>query len=472
MRVCLILEGSYPYIHGGVSSWTDQLIRAMPDVEFVLLTIGPSRQKKGQFVYQLPENVKEVHECFLDEKQFLEPKRSYRFSFTEEESREILDMMRCEDPDWDVIIPAFRRQKYEPSAFLMSETFMNLFTTMMNESFPRAPFAGTFYMERSMLLPVMGLLGAKIPEADFYHPVCTGYAGLLAVIAGNVTGKPVCLTEHGIYSREREEELIRSSWTTSDYKEQWINFYYMLSSAIYKRAVCITSLFQNASEIQMELGAPAERCRVISNGIAYDRFCHIPLKKPDGFVDIGAPVRFAKIKDIKTMIYAFYEVTKSFPKARLHILGSDEDKQYADECRQLVRDLKLDNVIMPGQVDMIAYYEKLDITILTSLSEGQPLCTLESFAAGRPAVTTDVGCCRDLIFGARGDTFGQAGYIARPMDASDIAQKILQLITSPEKIRIFGENGKRRCEAFYQRPMMVSKYRQMYEEMEHGRNRI
>lgn len=43
--------------------------------------------------------------------------------------------------------------------------------------------------------------------------------------------------------------------------------------------------------------------------------------------------------------------------------------------------------------------KKLDFVLLTSISEGQPLAVLEAMAAGRPAVTTDVGCCRELIEG-------------------------------------------------------------------------
>ena len=33
MIVCLIAEGSYPYITGGVSSWINQLMLNMPDCE-------------------------------------------------------------------------------------------------------------------------------------------------------------------------------------------------------------------------------------------------------------------------------------------------------------------------------------------------------------------------------------------------------------------------------------------------------
>ena len=37
--VCLILEGTYPYVTGGVSVWTDDLIRAQSHLTFHLVTL-------------------------------------------------------------------------------------------------------------------------------------------------------------------------------------------------------------------------------------------------------------------------------------------------------------------------------------------------------------------------------------------------------------------------------------------------
>ncbi len=474
MRICLVLEGSYPYSYGGVSSWADQLIRSMPDDEFVLFTIFPTSDRRQKFAYKLPDNVVGVEEMFFDIPLHLVPRRRYRFHFSDEEKTEIMKMLECGDPDWEVVIDAFRRQKFTPPAFLMSREFMDMFSQLIGHVFPRAPFTDTFYMERSMILPVLYLIGAHVPDADLYHAVCTGYAGLLTVVAGHVKHKPICLTEHGIYSREREEELIRTDWTTPDFKEQWIRFYYMLSTAIYKRASCVTALFHGAMKTQIELGAPAGLCRVIANGVDYQKFSRAVPKKPDGIIDIGAAVRFSKIKDIKTMIYAFYRVWQERQDVRLHILGPDEDADYAKECRELVKDLGMNDVIlMPGRIsDMVGYYGKLDFVILTSLSEGQPLCILEAMAAGRPGVTTDVGCCRELIYGAPGDNFGQAGYIARPMDPADIAAQILHLAARPDQIAEFGENGRRRVEALYQRSQMIENYKRMYQEVNHGGHRL
>ncbi|MEG1887786.1 MAG: DUF3492 domain-containing protein, partial [Oscillospiraceae bacterium] len=35
MRICMILEGCYPYVRGGVSSWIHNYMLAMPQHEFV-----------------------------------------------------------------------------------------------------------------------------------------------------------------------------------------------------------------------------------------------------------------------------------------------------------------------------------------------------------------------------------------------------------------------------------------------------
>ncbi|OYW31068.1 MAG: hypothetical protein B7Z51_05725, partial [Methyloversatilis sp. 12-65-5] len=38
--VALLLEGTFPYVSGGVSSWVNQIIRAFPDLTFAVVFIG------------------------------------------------------------------------------------------------------------------------------------------------------------------------------------------------------------------------------------------------------------------------------------------------------------------------------------------------------------------------------------------------------------------------------------------------
>ena len=46
MRICMIVEGSYPYIVGGVSSWVQMLISQMPEHEFIVYSIAAEEKER------------------------------------------------------------------------------------------------------------------------------------------------------------------------------------------------------------------------------------------------------------------------------------------------------------------------------------------------------------------------------------------------------------------------------------------
>ena len=158
----------------------------------------------------------------------------------------------------------------------------------------------------------------------------------------------------------------------------------------------------------------------------------------------------------------------------LHILGGVDDQEYADECYALVEQLGLKNVIFTGRVNIMEYFTKLDFTILTSISEGQPLSVLESFAAQRPAVTTDVGCCRALINGEEGDLLGAAGYCVPPMYREGLADAMEKMCSNRARMLEMGRIGQKRVELYYQQQFMLKNYQAVYDELReyHGRNRI
>lgn len=393
MRICLVLEGSYPYVHGGVSTWMHQYITEMKEHEFIIWVIGANEEQKGKFVYEFPENVVEVHEVFLDSLDGFETTDTSLEELTGEEYEALKQLVFCANPDWSLIFDMLQDGKIQRDNFLASEEFFSMIQELCEEKYASQPMSDVFHTIRSMLFPLLNLLSSSIPSADAYHAISTGYGGILATLASTRTRKPLLLTEHGIYTREREEEIIRADWILPSMRKQWIDFFYMLSDAIYSKADCITSLFSKARETQIALGCDAKKCRVISNGIDYESFSNIPFEKDD-WINIGAAVRMAPIKDIKTMIYAFYEVSSQMPNVRLYIMGGVDDKAYAEECYALARKLKLENLIFTGRVDVKEYLKKMDFMILTSISEGQPLSILESMAAGKPCVTTDVGCCK------------------------------------------------------------------------------
>ncbi|HAN21781.1 MAG TPA: glycosyl transferase [Clostridiales bacterium] len=466
MRICMVLEGCYPYVRGGVSSWMHGLIGAMPQHEFVLWIIAESPEMKGKFKYEMHPNVKEVHEVFLMDALKLRPKRSRRnYKFTEEEVAQLRALISCEDPLWPILFRLYNKKKVGAIDFLMGEEFLNILLDLCREKYPFVSFAELFHTMRSMLLPMLFLMGQEVPIADVYHSTSTGYGGLLGSMGGWSTGRPFVVTEHGIYTREREEEILRAKWVPPYFKQQWISLFHMLSHCAYNNAATVTSLFPRASETQVEIGCPAYKCRVIANGINLKNFIELPLKEEDEYIDIAAVVRLSPIKDIKTMIYSFFALKTQVPNARLHILGDTDDENYAKECKQLVEQLGVKDLFFVGNTNVPEYLKKIDFTVLSSISEGQPLAVLESFAAARPCVTTDVGCCRELIRGYHDDLNGKAGIHVPPMHPEMLATA-MELLCKRKDIRLaMGKAGRNRVKSFYVHDTMINNYLKNYEEV-------
>ena len=320
---------------------------------------------------------------------------------------------------------------------------------------------------RSIYLPLFRIMKMDVPKADLYHCVATGYAGVLGSMAKHFHGSSLLISEHGIYTREREEELIKADWVKGVYKNIWIEQFKKMSFLAYEKADIVTCLYERAKSLQIELGCPEEKIRVTPNGIRADTFEGIPGKTEDDaqYINAGAVLRVTPIKDVKTMIQAFAFAKKSVPELKLWIMGpTDEDKAYAQECFELVKALEVEDVEFTGRVNVKDYLGKMDFTLLTSISEGQPLTILESYAAHKPVIATDVGNCQELIYG-NDDGFGPAGILTHIMNIEEIAQAMITMSEDQEERERMGEAGYKRVNAFYRIEQMKDVYRGIYREL-------
>ena len=249
------------------------------------------------------------------------------------------------------------------------------------------------------------------------------------------------LTEHGIYPREREEEVLAAEWIDKDFKSIWIEYFYYLSKLTYQYCDLIIALFKYNSGIQIENGAPPEKSIVIPNGIDEKIYSSITRHKKEGF-NIGSVLRVVPIKDVKMMIKGFKIASEKIPDAKLWLVGPyEEDKEYYEDCVALVNDLELsDKVTFTGRVDVKEYYSFLDILLLTSISEGQPLSILEGLASGVPFIATDVGNCREILKGWT--DIWEAGVIIPPTSYTDLGKELVKLYQNKTRLKEFSENGK------------------------------
>ena len=124
MRVCIVAEGCYPYVVGGVSSWIHSLIKLFPKTEFVILAIVANRSQRGKFVYELPENVSEVHELYLEDVDW-NKKRRRRKRMSKEQYKALRSLILNQNVEWNTLFDMFQSGNVSVNDILMGEDFLN-----------------------------------------------------------------------------------------------------------------------------------------------------------------------------------------------------------------------------------------------------------------------------------------------------------------------------------------------------------
>ena len=474
MRICIISEGCYPYVVGGVSGWVHSMIQTFPKQEFILLSVIASREQSGRFAYKLPENVKEVHEVYLQDSDWGSVNKQHKSRLTPKEYHSLRSLMLDQNVEWSVLFDYFRNNNVSINQLLMGEDFYHAAVDCYNLQYPDIVFSDFLWTMRSMYLPLFLALSMEVPKADIYHAVSTGYAGIIGSMGKYFHNGQLIISEHGIYTREREEELIKAEWVQRTYKKIWIRQFKKMSKVAYETADVVTGLYKHASELQEELGCPKEKLLITPNGIDYKRFENLPAAKAQDadYINIGAILRVAPIKDVKTMIQAFAYAKKRCPKLKLWIMGPyDEEPEYAAECFKMAQQLEISDIEFTGRIQVTDYLGRLDMTILTSISEGQPLTILESFAARVPVIATDVGNCRGLLYG-EDDDFGKAGILTHIMNIEEIGNAMVYLAENPKVRKQMADVGYRRLMRKYKIEDMKKTYEGIYRQAAERLNKV
>jgi glycosyltransferase involved in cell wall biosynthesis len=449
------VEGSYPFITGGVSAWVQELIAALPHVAFTLFTISPA--EKQVLRYELPRNVVGHRDIVLNQKVrsrgrprgggavFATAIRAMHAAFASQSDPRLEEVVALMPPGW---FP------YEDS--VREAESWEMIVSANAEHNPVYPFSEYFWSWKSAHDMVLRIMGEELPEADLYHAVCTGYAGLAAVTTKLRTGRAFLLTEHGLYHKEREMEIKRAQFVKGYQRDMWIAMYNGLSRLSYRYADVVVSLFEQNRRRQIEMGADEDKAMVIPNGIDIPRFSSIVRKKRDGF-HVGLVGRVVPIKDIKTFILMAKIVAGWIPGTTFWCIGpTDEDQAYFEDCRSLVESFQLtDRFKFTGKADVRSFYEFLDVLLLTSVREAQPLVILEAFAAGLPVVSTRVGNVPELLdYDER--------FLASSKDAQKLAQAVRYVHGHPDEMRAVSEKNRAKVDRFYDKTEVFRRYGELY----------
>jgi len=483
--ICIIVEGCYPYVPGGVSSWIDWLIRSQPQSAFSVVSLWP-KPLETKSRYAPPDNLVRFDHLYLQD--FGAPPRTpdglspdatrhLAASLTELMTKGGLSALAAVMEELKSL-----RRKVALEKFFNSRDAWRIVQDMYAREMPNGSFIDYFWAWRALSSGLFAVLEAELPQARVYHTISTGYAGLLAARARLETGRPSVLTEHGIYTNERRIELLMATWVADtidkghalddprfDLRDMWVRAFEAYARTCYETATRVVALYRDNQDPQRNLGALPDQLAVIANGIDLQRFAKL---KPAGDQDrptIALIGRVVPIKDVKSFVEAVRLLAPRVPNLRAWIVGpTDEDVAYHAECRALVEELKLGATVeFTGPVNILDYLERIHVMVLTSLSESQPLVVLEAGAAGIPFIATDVGSCREIIEGRADEVpaLGVGGAITHLAAPEEIADAAEVLLKDPAARRKAGNALKARVAAYYTSERASAAYRELYGRM-------
>lgn len=499
--ICMILEGTYPFVRGGVSNWVSELIRVFPQYRFGVIFLGTRAQDYAEPCYALSKNLVHLEMHYLFESKALPIGMNKNIDpHTLEAVSHMHDQMREYHTNSNVDISGLYEVfelledggALNECLFLRSKAAWELITARYSELYPDQSFFDYFWSVRNLHRPFWPLkqIVNQIPKAKVLHSSSTGYAGFLGALLQKKYGLPYILTEHGLYTKERWIELMQHYFVDGDQRhtkplEQepmilniWIHFFEILGKVAYTAANPIISLSQAHQDRQHADGAFIDKTSIISYGIDFDRFPFLAKKPPNAQTPIIACLgRVVPIKDIKTFIRSCALIIKAIPGAEAWIVGSvTEDPEYVSACEHLIAILGLEHQIKClAEQPVMDIYQAIDLLVLTSISEGSPFVILESLAVGIPVVATDVGGCKALIQGLGVDdqALGAAGSLVSIANPSAVAEAAIRLLTDKQAWISAQQSGLARVRQYYSMAQFIDHYGSIYQEaITHGRNRI
>jgi glycosyltransferase involved in cell wall biosynthesis len=491
--VLLILEGTYPFNGGGVSTWAHMLCDKVKNADYILYSINANYEFKSK--YTLSENVKNVIQVPLWSP--LEPQEMINY---EKKYYKFVDKKEMDDDDfgiYQIFIPLFEKfirsiysenrnpvdidntvflmwkffQKYDYKKTMKSiivwKTFGKIISEMIrNEDDENVSLydltVGMRWLYR-FLIP----LSIDVPKVDISHLTISGFPVIPALVLKYKYGTPLMATEHGVFIRERLLAI-----NTSEYsfflKKLLINLSETITELVYYKADSILSVCEFNFKWEKLYGADSKKIGIIYNGIDHELF--VPVPKPKHLEDIPTVVAAARIfelKDIITMIRSCDVVRKTIPNVKYLVYGDNNAvPEYTKQCENLISELGLqDNFVLAGFHDKPhLIFSEGDISILTSISEGFPYTVLESMSCGVPVVSTDVGGVTEALD-------DKCGYICKPKDYVEIGKCVIKLLQDKEKRIQMGIDARQKVIDNFTIGKFIEEYEMAYEQiMENTKN--
>ena len=195
--------------------------------------------------------------------------------------------------------------------------------------------------------------------------------------------------------------------------------------------------------------------RIPGSGVDLSRFQPVP-KKDTEHIDFILIARLLWDKGVGEYVEAARVLKKKYPQTRFKVLGFTDTKNPNAISKETV-----DSWVEEGAIEYLGasdHVEEIlrdvDCVVLPSYyREGVPRSLLEAGAMGKPIITTDSVGCRETVID------GETGFLCKPKDVNDLAQKMGSIITmTPEERSVMGIRGHEYIARTFDESKIIERY--------------
>ncbi|WP_432564491.1 GT4 family glycosyltransferase PelF [Kineococcus sp. SYSU DK003] len=445
----LLTEGTYPFVMGGVSTWCDLLVRGLPDLDWEVFAFTGG--EVDQPVFELPAQARLAGRLHLwgsqrTPRRLISARRG-RSGNRVELAGELVEGLLGWSSDPLAVVEALVWCRQHPDRLVPTfrdEATWHHYTVALSRVLDGSDGGGfpapVFDLSRAVDLYQTAFWLARAaaeptPGAEVSLVTAAAWCSLPAAVDKALHGRPVVLSEHGLYVRESYLAAVRSSDAPA---ARFLNTRLArgLSRLTYAISDVVAPVSAANAAWEEALGTDPERIVVIPNGIAVPGSPQ-PAPRTRTVVSVG---RLDPLKDVRTMLRVAAAVRRRVPDVTFLHYGpvSPGQDDYAHGCLALHHELGLGNSFrfMGPTKDPTGVVREADVVLMTSISEGFPMSVLEALSQARPVVTTLVGGVLDAVRGA--------GMTAPPGDVHGLADAVVTLLTDTELAERLGARGHRR----------------------------
>ena len=204
---------------------------------------------------------------------------------------------------------------------------------------------------------------------------------------------------------------------------------------------------------------------LIYNGIDSTPFEDALQDREEGRKELGVEIdervvivvaNLIKYKGHLDFLKAAKKVMDKIPKTRFLLVGEDRgiQKHLEWKCHEL--GISSQVKFMGQRNDIPQLLALSELSVLPSHEEGFSNTILESMAAGLPVVATNVGGNPEAVLD------GKTGWLVPPENPTVMAEKIIDLLSNPERAKSWGEQGRKKVKKLFTVEKMVKNHLELY----------